>query len=223
MQSKRVLLRATLAAVLTLCALGSPASAQVDAVPVPEQMRALDFMVGEWSVNGAFRNPDHVGADRTLWYTTHDGGVTRFDGRSWVAFAPGDSVADSVMALIPGRADPYPFESEMTVRTAQDEFMLVVDEGRTSGTTFIYFDTGAAEWVATSVHAASNSVTSAGAADAAGLPVFEGRGTDRRGERIFRRQYEVHGPDHFSVRTDVSFDEGQTWIADQIVQEVRRR
>lgn len=40
--------------------------------------------------------------------------------------------------------------------------------------------------------------------------------------RILRRPYEIHAPDHYSVRTDVSFDDGATWIEDQVVLEVHR-
>ncbi len=54
------------------------AFAQFDQIPVPSRMSALDFMVGEWAVEGAFRTPDHVLADRTLWYLTRGGGVTSF-------------------------------------------------------------------------------------------------------------------------------------------------
>ena len=56
-----------------------------------------------------------------------------------------------------------------------------------------------------------------------GLPVFTGEGSDRRGDRTFRRRYEIIDRDHYRIRTDVSFDEGMTWIVDQIVQEVHRR
>ncbi len=105
----------------------------------------------------------------------------------------------------------------------QDGFALVVDGGRTSGSTVVFFDTGRTAWVATHVHAPTNGVSTSVAREADGLPIFEGRATDRRGERIFRRRYETHGPDHYTIRTDISFDEGVTWIDDQIVQEVRRR
>lgn len=196
---------------------------QFDEVPVPEPLGRLDFMVGQWRVEGAFRTPDHIGTDRTLWYETRGGGLTRFDGREWVAYGAGSTVADSISALITEPAEPFGFTTEQNTRWAQDGFLLVIDEGRTSGTTLIYFDTAADEWVSTAFHAPTNGVTRSTAPSTGELPVFEGMATDRRGERTFRTRYEVHGPDHFTVRTDVTFDGGDTWLDDQIVQEVRRR
>lgn len=215
-------------AIAALCGLGFAVAAtgsQFDAVEVPPQLQALDFMIGAWTVDGAFRNPDHVASDRTLWYLTRGGGVTRFDGSAWTAFAPGESPeADAVLAQIGGsRAEPYEFANRRDARWAQDGFVLILDEGRTSGTTLIYFDTGTSEWVATLFHAPTNGVNAVRAAASEELPVFVGSGSDRRGERVFRRRYEVHDADHYTVRTDVSFDDGTTWIDDQIVQEVRRR
>ena len=202
----------------------TPATAQFDEIAVPAEMDVLDFMIGEWLVEGTFRNPDHVGTDRTLWYTTRGGGIMRFDGRSWTAFTPGEShSADSILSGVAERAAPYTFSNTMSARRIQDGFLLIVDEGRTAGTTLIYYDTSSSEWIATAYHAPTNGVSTSRAPLADGVPVFEGRATDRRGERILRRRYEAHGADHFTVRTDISFDEGVTWIDDQIVQEVRRR
>lgn len=213
----------TFTSAIVLFALASaPANAQFDTIEVPPQMAALDFMIGEWQVEGRFRQPDLVGNDRTLWYTTVDGGVTSFNGRQWTAFAKGVPVADSIRARIERRAEPFAFTNAMSTRRAQDGFMLIIDEGRTSGTNMIYYDTAASEWVATSIHAATSAMTVARATVTTDTPVFEGRGTDRRGERIFRRRFVIHSPDHFTIHTDVSFDEGVTWIDDQIVQDVTR-
>lgn len=211
------------AALFLMCLQAAPAAGQFDAVPVPEPLALMDFITGEWSVAGAFRTPDHIGSDRTLWYQTRGGGVTAFDGRAWVAHTSGSATADSIGALMESPADPFRFEGEMTARWIQDGFVLLLDEGRTSGTTLIYFDTAETEWVSTAFHAPSNSVTRSSAPSTGELPAFEGSATDRRGERTFRTRYELQGPDHFLVRTDVTFDGGVTWIDDQIVQEVRRR
>lgn len=202
-----------------------PVIAQFAEVPVPEAMATLDFMVGEWTVEGRFRTPDYIGDDRTLWYLTRDGGVTRFDGQAWVAFAPGESApADSIRKLASAeQASPYEFTHPLDVTRIQDGFALLLDEGRTSGTTLIYFDTEQDAWIATAFHAPTNAVTTSTAEKSDGMPMFEGRGTDRRGERIFRQRYELQGSDAFVIRTNVSFDEGVTWIDDQIVQEIHRR
>lgn len=221
----KVTMRGWIHAAAGLCLLCDPSrvTAQFDEIPVPEEMSRLEFMIGDWQVEGTFRTPDQV-RNRTLWYTTRGGGVTRFDGTAWVAFQPGDSpVADSVIAEVTEPGAPYEFSSEMNVTWGQDGFLLQIDEGRTSGSTFIFFDTAAQAWKTTEIHAPSNSAGGATAALADGLPVFEGRATDRRGPRLFRRRYEVHGPDHFTVRTDITFDEGVTWLDDQIVLQVRRR
>ncbi len=200
-----------------------PAVAQFDDIAVPPELKALDFMMGEWVVEGNFRTPDHVGSDRTLWYTTRGGGITRFDGRSWTAFLPGASpTADSIRSLVTDVADPYAFSNAMVVHKAQDDFLFIIDEGRTSGTTVVYYDTSKSEFIATQYHAATNAVSTSSAESVEGPPVFKGRATDRRGERIFRTRYELHGADHFSIRTDISFDDGVTWIDDQIVRDVRR-
>ncbi|NKB86980.1 MAG: hypothetical protein GKS06_01995 [Acidobacteria bacterium] len=200
------------------------AHGQFDDVPIPAEMKALEFMVGEWTVDGAFRTPDHVAADRTLWYLTRNGGVTRFDGQGWTAYVRGESeTADGVLAAIDGRSDPFAFSNTMDVSWAQDGFVLLIDEGRTSGTAMVHFDTARQVWASHSIHAASNSSTTALAPASDALPVFEGRGVDRRGERIFQRRYEVLDAGHFAIRTSVSFDDGVTWIEDQIVQSVRRR
>lgn len=210
-------------ALLALATLAPGGAAQFDEVPVPESMARLDFMLGEWTVTGTFRTPDHIGGDRTLWYETRGGGLTRFDGQGWTAFSPGSPTADSVRGAMGPPADPFAFAGEMSVTRIQDDFMLLIDEGRTSGSTLIYFDGTTAEWVATAFHAPTNGVTRSAAAATEGLPVFEGRATDRRGERIFRTRYEVHGPDHFTIHIDVSFDDGVTWLDDQSVREARRK
>ena len=200
------------------------ASAQFDNISVPAQMESLDFMVGQWTVEGVFRTPDYVGADRTLWYLTRSGGITRFDGRTWTAYGRRQSaVVDSVFQQIDGRGEPYRFTHPRDVTWIQDGFALSIDEGRTSGTTVVFFDTDRAAWVATAFHAPTNGVTTSMASESTGPPIFEGRATDRRGERIFRRRYQRHGLDHYTIRTDISFDEGVTWIDDQMVREVRRR
>lgn len=199
------------------------AVAQTGEPSVPVELSTMDFLLGEWTVSGAFRTPDFVGEDRTLWYLLPDG-VTRFDGTSWTSFAPGVSPrADSIRTRISGTSDPFLFSHPRDVIRIQDDFVLLIDDGSTSGSTFIFFDSAERRWTATAVHAPTNSMTHSSAPFADGLPVFVGRGSDRRGDRTFRRRYEIIDPDHYRIRTDVSFDEGVTWIVDQIVQEVRRR
>ena len=214
-----------IALALELAVTAAPGEAQFDEVVVPQEMQALDFMLGEWVVRGTFRTPDHIGSDRTLWYTTLGGGLTRFDGRSWTAFVPGASAtADSIQSLVTERAATYAFSHPLRAHWAQDGFLLVIDQGRTSGTSVVYYDTPTSQWVGTQFHAATNSVSTTRAQSGqGGPPVFAGRGTDRRGERISRTSYELHDADHFTIRTDISFDEGVTWIDDQIVHEVTRR
>ncbi len=214
----------TLLLLAVLAVTSTAVEAQFDDVPVPEAMSALDFMLGDWQVEGTFRMPDHVGQDRTLWYLTRVDGITRFDGQAWVAFRPGESpVADSILQLVTARAEPFAFTNPLTATRIQDGFALLLDQGRTAGTILIYFDTDEAAWVATGFHAPTIAVTTSVAAATEGLPVFEGRETDRRGERIFRQRYELHGPDAYTIRTDVSFDEGVTWMDDQMIRQVRRR
>jgi hypothetical protein len=230
---ERTILSLALAGVLGIAAWGAGAltaaaatapTGQFDQAEVPAEMGRLDFMVGEWTVEGAFRTPDHVAADRTLWYLTRGGGVTRFDGQAWTAYARGDTPeVDAVLDQVTERGAPYAFTNSMDSYWAQDGFVLIVDEGRTSGTAVIYYDTGLQEWVSSSVHAPTNTATSARAPAADGVPVFAGRGSDRRGERVFQRRYEIHDQGHFTIHTDVSFDGGVTWIDDQVVAEVRRR
>ncbi len=199
-------------------------SAQTGEPSVPNELSALDFMLGEWTVEGAFRTPDFIGEDRTLWYLTSQGGVTRFDGRSWVSYATGEAPeADSVLSQISGRGDPYQFTHARDVARIQDDFVILIDDGSTSGSTWVFFDSNVKAWTATSLHAPTNATTTSTAPFEAGLPVFVGRGTDRRGDRTFRRRYEVVSERHYRIRTDVSFDEGVTWIDDQVVQDVRRR
>ena len=212
-----------IAAALLLAVTAGKATAQQQPPTPPEEMEAVAFMLGEWTVSGLFRTPDHVGSDRTLWYLTEDGGVVRFDGRAWTAHAPGRSaVGDSIRSLITGRAVPYAFENPRAVRVVQDGFALLVEEGETAGTTLIHFDTEQRAWIAQGLHAPTNAITRAVASYREGTPVFEGEGTDRRGARLFRKRYVRVDEDHYRIHTDVSFDRGSTWIADQIVQDVRR-
>ena len=201
----------------------APAQAQFDEVEVPPQLASLDFMLGDWTVDGEFRTPDFVGDDRLLWYFTRGEGVTRFDGRAWTSFPPGGAVSDSIRARVETPTEPFRFSTPMSVRTAQDGFVLLIDEGRTSGTTMIYIDPASEEWVSIAIHAPTGSLTRSTAPVGEGTPVFSGSGVDRRGERIFRRSYTRHSSDHFTVRIDISFDAGETWIDGQSVQQVRRR
>ncbi len=97
-------------------------------------------MIGEWEVDGVFRTPDHIHTDRTLWYLTRDGGITRFDGQTWTTYAHGQSeLADSIRQTIDGPAEPYPFTNERNVTRIQDGFALLIDEGRTSGSMMVFF------------------------------------------------------------------------------------
>jgi len=139
-------------------------SAQFDEIAVPEQMAALNFMVGDWDVDGVFRTPDHIHTDRTLWYLTRGGGITQFDGRVWTTFSKGESsLADLLLAQTSTRAQPYRFANLRSVKPIQDGFAMLLDEGRTSGSAVIYFDTERAKWVATQFHAPTNSVTTSNA------------------------------------------------------------
>ena len=221
-RTKRI--SAVVAPLLGLLWAFGPRPALAQATPeVPPEMEAVSFLLGEWTVEGKFRTPDHVGADRTLWYVTADGGVTRFDGRMWTAHAVGSSVGDSIRALIPGRADPYEFGHKRTVTTVQDGFAVLIDDGETAGSTQIYFDTEGRAWTSQSIHAPTNAITNAVAAVRDdGVLVFEGEGVDRRGPRQFRSRYEIESADRYRIHTDVSFDDATTWIVDQIVQTVTR-
>lgn len=196
---------------------------QFTEIPVPKEMERLAFMEGDWSVEGSFRTPDVVGDDRRIWYRTRDGGVTGFDGRSWSAFEAGTPTADSVLRLAKSPAEPFEWVNELSVWAIQDDFVMLADEGRTSGTTSFFYDAEANQWVALAIHAPTGAVTRSRAPRSDGQLVFTGTGTDRRGERIFVRAYELEDADHYRIRTNVSFDGGTTWIDDQILQEVRRR
>lgn len=210
-------------ALVLLAAVPSGLQAQFDDIPVPAEMDRLSFMRGDWRVEGVFRLPDLVGDDRRAWYRTRGGGVTGFDGRAWTAHPPGEPVADSVLARIDGPSEPFRFQNDLTVRPAQEGFALFADEGRTAGSTTFYFDPEGGHWVALSLHAPTAAVTRSTAPASGDGIVFTGRGTDRRGERIFVRTWEQVDQDHIRIRTDVSFDGGETWIDDQIIQDIERR
>lgn len=218
--------------VLALCVLPPSAapralSAQFDEVPIPAEIARLDFMVGNWTVRGGFRTPDLIAENRTLWYAT-DLGVTRFDGRSWVAWKAGeDATADTILSRIQadGPGAPFQFENTRTVTRIQDGFALLVDDGRTAGTRLLYFDPVRATWGQRAFHAPSGSFTFPEGTGTVlgGVLTLMGTGSDRRGERLIRTRFVPEGPDRYAVYTDISFDQGRHWLIDQIVQDVVRR
>lgn len=208
---------------LLLSCLSGPGAQEVRAqfaeVEVPREVSQLDFLLGEWAVSGAFRTPDVIAEDRSLWYRT-DRGVTRFDGTRWTGWEPGeDERADAMLARIDeqGRADPYRFEHPRQVRRTDDGFALILDDGRTGGVRLFYFDQARGVWGERGFHAASGSFgfrESSGRVHE-GTLLLEGTGADRRGERLIRSRF-VPGPDGlYSVTVDVSFDSGSHWILEQ--------
>ena len=200
---------------------------QFDDVPIPDEVGQFEFLIGEWAGSGRFRLPDHRAEDRTAWYRTREGGVARFDGRSWQAFAPGEhDRADSIMGLIRARGgEPnyYDWEDDRRAFWVQDGFAITVDDGRQGGATHLQFHTEESRWLMLTSHAPTNSHGEAEARLEGEQMVVRGRATDRRGERMYVTVYQIHSTDHYTSRTRVSFDDGATWIEAQMVREFRRR
>lgn len=108
----------------------------------------------------------------------------------------------------------------MTVSRASSN--VSQDDGRTAGTALLAWDTGRATFVSRALHAPTNGWTESAGGLLEGVLTLAGEATDRRGPRIFSTRYVRHDPDHYTVHTDVSFDQGVTWIDDQMVMDVTR-